>query len=92
MKGRLQKVIFVYAFLSKELICLKQSDEANVFLTESLDEGLSLIEEDCVIILDDLLTSMRNRTTADKITNLFIRGVHHQRYEYYAFVYMMVIQ
>lgn len=70
------KVIYVYYRINETLLELATSDP-NVILVEDILEADKLIEDSCLVIIDDQLGQLNNRQINELVTDYFIRKVHH---------------
>ena len=73
------KVIYVYYRINDILLGLQSSDP-DIILVEDIPTAEKLIEDSCLLILDDVLGELNNRQINDTVTDLFIRKVHHYNF------------
>jgi hypothetical protein len=70
------KIIYVYYKLNSNLIKLAESD-SSVVLVDSVLEGDKNITENCILVLDDCMTQLKERDIGELVTDYFTRKVHH---------------
>lgn len=79
ISGKISKIIYCYTYLSDDLVEF-QRKYPHFVLTDSITEAKEMIVEDSILIIDDKMIEMTNRTVQAQINDIFIRGVHHLKY------------
>lgn len=79
---KIKRIIYLYSYLSKELLELKKKNE-DMYLVNNIDDALKLIVTDSLIIIDDQICQLKNKPFVDKITQLFVATVHHEKCSVY---------
>ena len=75
-RNPISKVIYCYYRLNDALVQLAESDP-DVILVEDIHSADKLIQDSCLLVLEDLQGQLGNRNINDIITNFFIRKIHH---------------
>lgn len=81
INGKITKVIYCYSYLSKGFAALKSEDPENIVLVDNFQEINNHLVEDCLLVLDDALTYLDNKSYLEQITDLFTKRIHHERLE-----------
>ena len=78
INGRIDKVIYCYAYLSKELSSLKANEPDSIVLVDNFDDINSNIVKHSLIVIDDSLSYLEKKNYVRQITDFFVKRIHHE--------------
>jgi len=78
INGPINRVIYCYSYLSKQLSALKAEEPDNIVLVDNLEDIDSQLVKHCLVILDDGLSYMDNKKYVRQITDYFTKRIHHE--------------
>ena len=78
INGKIEKVVYCYVYLSKELSSLQAKEPDSIVLVDNLDDIESHLTKHCLLVVDDGLMYMDNTKYVRKITEFFTQRIHHQ--------------
>ena len=79
INGKITKVIYCYSYLSKEFNDIHSEDPENVVLVDNFQDIDSQLVENCLLVLDDALSYLNNKSYLQQITDFFTKRVHHEK-------------